>query len=644
MELADLTAYAKSKYDIPEELNWIGFAGLSAMHHPVSKKLIAVLMRQWDTESGTEIQKCDLRCGRMDYRRMRYPYITEPTREKGGDWIGIDFTQQTDQKLVMSLFDVAYNINSPSIATTHAPIVEVQQPNNQKVYTDTPINFANRPKPSKSLYVTPDKITEMKRLYEYSMYNLDEARSKNFYRQGKFMEDFEDDAPATVFCSYYYPTYHDLNILELRAYFTWRTQLRRGNIQPIAPSLAYIYIYELLNGIGATSAEDALAKLQSFEANYLERFGNGNIKNNFRRWMFDFAIINNLPKATALQYAPEELKFEQAIGTMHDQEAHTDDEILAALGVAVKKDFFKSPVIKKQGDKGKKYFAGVCRILKDELANTIFGAQKIVGWKPLNNAIYHPDKNKPDFDYEIFPTLKYKHSSGVWQVQHYDYNYYNQLMLKNFVSAVDLKLRQHFHTGSPLKESEAYRQFYPSIDRAIHQLDEESKPKITVNLQSLSQIREDSATTRDSLLTDEDRDNGVIATATVETLRATSQNGNPNTIVGNNMGNVMGNVMESVVESVANETLHATSLQPTAANTAATNTAAPPNESIEIQILRALLADGDASAIIKANHLMPSIAAEKINEMFYDQFADNIVDCDGAKIWIIDDYKDDIKI
>lgn len=607
MELADLTAYAKEKFNIAEEFRWSELPGLSVLCHPVSKKSVALLMRQWDTESGTEIQKCDLRCGRMDIRRFNRPYITNPTRAKGDDWVGIDFNSNTDTRMVCALFDLAYNINSPALATAPAPIVEVQQPDNQKVYTDTPLNFANRPKSTKSLYVTPDKITEMKRLYEYSMYNLDEGRNKNFYRQGKFMEDYEDDAPAPVFCSYYYPTYHDLNILELRAYFTWRTQLRRGNFQQITPSLAYIYIYELLNCIGATSPEDALAKLQTFEAKYLEQFGNTNLKNNFRRWMFDFAIINNLPKATALQYAPEELKFEQAIGTMHDQQAHTDDEILAALGAAVKKDFFKSPVVKKQGDKGKKYFAGVCRILTDELDKTIFGEQKIVGWKPLNNAIYYSDRTKPDFDYEIFPTLKYKHRSGVWQVQHYDYNYYNQLMLKNFVNAVDLKLRQHFHTGSPLKESEAYRQFYPSIDRAIRQLDEESKPKITVNLQSLSQIREDSASTRDSLLTEEDRDDTTVENAEISTDTHT---------------------VETTAETAAIETFQETSLQQ--------QTAAP----IEIQILRAILADGDASAIIKANHLMPSIAAEKINEMFYDQFADNIVDCDGAKITIVEDYED----
>lgn len=339
MELADLTAYAKEKFNIAEEFRWSELPGLSVLCHPVSKKSVALLMRQWDTESGTEIQKCDLRCGNIDVRRLNRPYLTNPTRAKGDDWIGIDFNSNTDAKIVLALFDLAYNINSPTLATATAPIVEVQQPDNQKVYTDTPINFANRPKPTKSLYVTPDKITEMKRLYEYSMYNLDEGRNKNFYRQGKFMEDYEDDAPAPVFCSYYYPTYHDLNILELRAYFTWRTQLRRGNFQQITPSLAYIYIYELLNCIGATSPEDALAKLQTFEAKYLEQFGNTNLKNNFRRWMFDFIIINNLPKATVLQYAPEELKFEQAIGTMHDQQSHTDDEILAALGAAVKKDF-----------------------------------------------------------------------------------------------------------------------------------------------------------------------------------------------------------------------------------------------------------------------------------------------------------------
>jgi hypothetical protein len=60
---------------------------------------------------------------------------------------------------------------------------------------------------------------------------------------------------------------------------------------------------------------------------------------------------------------------------------------------------------------------------------------------------------------------------------------------------------------------------------------------------------------------------------------------------------------------------------------------------IETQILRAILSTGDASAIIKANHMMPTVIAEQINEAYYDQFADNIVDCDGENITIVEDNR-----
>jgi hypothetical protein len=64
---------------------------------------------------------------------------------------------------------------------------------------------------------------------------------------------------------------------------------------------------------------------------------------------------------------------------------------------------------------------------------------------------------------------------------------------------------------------------------------------------------------------------------------------------------------------------------------------------IETQILRALLTTGDVSSIIKANHMMPSVVAEQINEAYYDQFADNIVDCDGETITIVEDYREELE-
>ena len=64
MELSDLIAYAWKKYHIREQHKWENFPGFTVLCHPDTGKWAALLMRQWDTDSGTEIQRCDLKCER----------------------------------------------------------------------------------------------------------------------------------------------------------------------------------------------------------------------------------------------------------------------------------------------------------------------------------------------------------------------------------------------------------------------------------------------------------------------------------------------------------------------------------------------------------------------------------------------------
>ena len=115
------------------------------------------------------------------------------------------------------------------------------------IYPDTPLPVQRTAVVSDDPDI-PQKIRQMRDLYEYKG-NSFEEKCWNFYYQGKFMEDYEDDLPWTGTFQRYFPTYHDLSIRQLRGYFTWRTHARRGNFQPIATSMAYIYIYELLNGL-----------------------------------------------------------------------------------------------------------------------------------------------------------------------------------------------------------------------------------------------------------------------------------------------------------------------------------------------------------------------------------------------------------
>ena len=56
MELKDLTAYADEQYRIKEEHKWADFPGFSVLCHPDTGKWVALLMRQWDGETGTAMK------------------------------------------------------------------------------------------------------------------------------------------------------------------------------------------------------------------------------------------------------------------------------------------------------------------------------------------------------------------------------------------------------------------------------------------------------------------------------------------------------------------------------------------------------------------------------------------------------------
>ena len=107
MELSELTAYAEEKYRIREEHKWADFPGFSVLNHPQTGKWVALLMRQWDMETGTELERCDLKCGIRTLAECRAPYLAPPIRMKGPKWISVAFADDTDPELVFRLFDRA---------------------------------------------------------------------------------------------------------------------------------------------------------------------------------------------------------------------------------------------------------------------------------------------------------------------------------------------------------------------------------------------------------------------------------------------------------------------------------------------------------------------------------------------------------
>ncbi len=119
-----------------------------------------------------------------------------------------------------------------------------------------------------------------------------QENAKIFYLQGAFMADFEDDYEKSQPYSAYFPSYQTMGYEQLRTYFTWRRQVRQGNIEGTSLSYAFLYIYELVNLIGIEDPAEGMEELLLFWDAY--RQFDRSIDKYLPQWLKDFYIYYEL--------------------------------------------------------------------------------------------------------------------------------------------------------------------------------------------------------------------------------------------------------------------------------------------------------------------------------------------------------------
>jgi hypothetical protein len=417
------------------------------------------------------------------------------------------------------------------------------------------------------------------------------------------MYDFEDDYEWTGDFNCYFPTYHDLTTNQLRGYFSWRSQVRKGVFRPIPVSAAYIYIYELINGIGADSPEDAVSKLRAFEKGYIDAgFGNPRMRVNLRSWTLDYIIINGLPKELAIEtFDSDTVNRDAALSVLKNPSAYSDNDVFDALCAIGGKKTSSSPVVTVYQERGKRLFAESWRAAseykRDEktLFRLCFGKKTTCRWLPLANAVYYNKNKNGNTDYIINDARYYRCRNGEWSVTSYSKALFDRELLSSFLRETDALLRRYLKTGRYLKEDAAAEWAIPFVNGVIKQdqteIIEASRQIISIDLSGLDKIRTDAMITRDSLLTDEE--------------------------------------IEEETEYTQSES--------------SINDSSLPLDSVQVQILKALIKGEDADPIIKDARLMPSIAADFINESLFDEIGDSVVICENNKLSVVEDYIEDLE-
>ncbi len=467
-----------------------------------------------------------------------------------------------------------------------------------KVYSDEPIirTASNLPN------FVPEKITEFKELFSKREY-LGYSNSKKFYVMGKYMEDFEDnyDRQKSYFC--YFPTYSQMDVKQLRTYFTWRTKVRKGIIEETSLSYVYLYMYELINLIGVKGAKDAFSALKRLYEGYypIDR----SIKRYYRKWAAEMVIYYGLP--VQLLEGLIDLEYENAANTLIDYKNRSDEDIYSAITRISSYNPEKSAFCKKYHDDFSavavavyRKWAEYCDLrCKRSLSERLFGVKLRQRVYFFDDAVFFDNGGDMDREYVVNENHRYFCTDGKYYAEKYELSGKKNAELGAVMREADRLMRIEYGFEKTLLEELDNKSLVKLISGEIKSFIEEKRKReariIRIDTSQLSGIRRDADIIRDKLMTDDEKQDDIELTE----------------VISEEHPDVSDNI------SILDEN--------------------------ETEFLQLMLSGGDFSAFAAQKQLMASVLCDSINEKLIDMFGDTVIEYVGDEPSIIEDYEEELK-
>ncbi len=416
----------------------------------------------------------------------------------------------------------------------------------ERIYSDEPILTTGRQMKN----YLPDEYRKMRDISRWVPGEAGErgrwlTEAELFYEQGRFMEDFEDNCPYSGSFKAYFPTYSAMSDRQLRGYFTWRAAVRRGRIEETCQAFAFVYLYEILCGIGVTDPLDGFTKLRAFWQSYrafepaLDRY--------VRIWLQDYVVYHGLDpkllsrersmefdralvrlKSAAAALCPKKApagkqgrKREQALPLPPRVEA--EEELFCAIGALSTYRIDEIFEGKPERDDVRHVCCAVFarmveyyqRNRKAGLIETFFGEETETSHTMFASAVFFDPERHADCEYVLDNIHRYRCRSGFWTCTRVHGSRQRSERLGQIMRATDQRLRKAMASSHPLEEEIVPKYLEKIVDREIEEWlswKEAHRPRrIEIDLGALSHIRSAAEGTREALLIDEER-TGVAPT------------------------------------------------------------------------------------------------------------------------------------
>ena len=509
------------------------------------------------------------------------------------------------------------------------------------------------------------------------------SEAELFYRQGLLMADFEDDCPYNGTFKSYFPTYNAMSDRQLRGYFTWRAQVRRGTVEETSTSFAFLYLYELICGIGVDDPLDGFKKIKAFWDAYrafepgIDRFA--------RVWLQDYAVFHGLDpellrdsktvafdnalielrraaRGVAPAPAPSDLpparrKTSEPTLPLPPDEAG-EERLMTAIN-ALSTYNLNNSRLDRSHHRDLRHVACAVYVRmaryydthrKTGIVASLFGEETAMPYTMFASAVFFAPERHEDCEYRLDPIHIYRCQNGFWECMRIHGSRQKSSKLGEMMRACDQRLRLALDPTHPLKEEKVPKYLAKIIDDEIVawlSWDAAHQPvKIDIDLSQLGHIRSAAAQTREALLIDEEREDDVSMEAEATLIEQPNTESAPSMTAGpGEMATRQDEPDEPTVSTeefgVVAPLLVSVPAPVTPASAEAANKLAPAADAF----LRALLERNTAQATLAAAQSGKSedMLVDSINEALFDLVGDTVIEFGSAGPQIIEDYEADVR-
>ena len=522
----------------------------------------------------------------------------------------------------------------------------------------------------------PARLRHMRSIRaHYTFRNVAFGRALDFYLQGTSVADYRDTSAWHGIFRWQHPTYRDMDNAQLRGYFAWRTRFLEhtdsqdhaaatGSISAAASddawydtcvAFAKVRVYEIICGI-IPDPEQGYQELTRIAKDYA--WQDTRFAASLAQWIRGYIIDHDLTAHITDDLFPETIR-DRMITTLTNPAETTDEEYLdAAIHVSAYHVDTSAFTRRHRGIVQyslRRICQAVDRYLREQrhtsLADVCFGQPTTIDAVRLfPDAVYlDTQRYRPQADYGMMkhvvnepqtvvidPIRSYRWTTdGHWHLTAYATDLAGRVF-GDIMRVCDRQLRRHHHFGHDMKAPPSgglAHALIPVIDQAIDEIERArliaSRPHITIDMHELARIRHDADITRDALIVDEQ--DAQAESTTESTIKPSTE-----------QPAIPPQTEQAGAPPNEAETTSAPQSTPTPAPAPTTphdGTATDP----EHFLVRSLLNHEPYEDELRRRHESVSMLVDRINERMMDDIGDTVIEFDGDRPVIIEDYEDDLR-